>query len=84
MVLELASVINPSKFTHTSTQSAFWGSHIQVAAKIAFWINLDVPNTVTYLNQIPIFEWYVVRCGFQNGCHKYMCLKEIGLFAQNV
>ena len=24
---------------------------------------VDVPNTITYLNWTPTFEWYVVRCG---------------------
>ena len=36
---------------------------------------VDVPNSVTYLNQMPIFEWYVVRCGFKNEHNKKdMCL----------
>ena len=37
----------------------------------------------------PIFECYVVRCGFKNGYHKdnmkvYVFLKEIRLCAQNI
>jgi hypothetical protein len=32
--------------------------------------NIDVPNSVTHLNQIPIFEWCVVRCGSKNGYQK--------------
>ena len=35
-----------------------------------------------FLNQIPIFEWYVVRYGSKNGQQKDMFLKEIGLCAQ--
>ena len=44
---------------------------------------LDMPNNlVTYLNQIPI---YVVWCGSNNGYQKgIMCLKEIGIHAQNM
>jgi hypothetical protein len=33
---------------------------------------IDMLNLVTYLTQTPIFEWYVVRCGFKNIYHKYM------------
>ena len=29
-----------------------------------------MPNPVTYLNQIPIFEWCVFRCGSKNGHQK--------------
>ena len=33
----------------------------------------------------PIFEWQVVKCGCENGHHKgIMCLKEIGVRAQNM
>ena len=39
---------------------------------------------VMYLNWIPIFEWCVDRCGFKNKYKKDMCLKEIGLHAQNL
>ena len=47
------------------------------------WIN--VPNLVSYLNQTPIFEWYVVWCGSKNEYQNYnVCLQEIGLRAQNV
>ena len=45
---------------------------------------VDVLNAATYLNQIHIFEWYVVRCDFENGFQKDICLKEIGLCAQNM
>ena len=38
-----------------------------------------MPNFVIYLNQTPITEWYVVRCGSKKGSQKYMLLKEIGL-----
>ena len=44
----------------------------------------DVPNLVTYLYQTPIFEWYVVRCGSKNRYQNDLCLKEIGLHAQNM
>ena len=42
------------------------------------------PNSVIYLNGTPIFEWWVVRCRIKNEHQKDMCLKEIGLQAQNV
>ena len=42
---------------------------------------VDTPNSVTYLNQTPLFEWYMVRCDFKNNNITYMCLKEIGLYA---
>ena len=43
-----------------------------------------MPNLVTALNWTPIFEWYVIRCGFKNGYQKDMYLIEIGLRAQNM
>jgi hypothetical protein len=47
--------------------------------------NIDVPNSVTHLNQIPIFEWCVVRCGSKNGYQKGIIgLSEIGIRAQNI
>ena len=33
---------------------------------------VDMPNLVTYLNQIPVFAWYVVRCGSKIGYLKDM------------
>lgn len=37
-------------------------------------------NSVTYLNQILIIEWCVVKCGFKNGHQRgVVCLSEIGL-----
>ena len=45
---------------------------------------VDVPNSVVYLNQTSIFEWYMVWCGFKNGYQNDMCLKEIGIHAQNM
>ena len=43
-----------------------------------------MPNLITYLTCTPIFEWYVVWCGYKNEYKKDMCLKEIGLHAQNM
>jgi hypothetical protein len=40
------------------------------------------PNSVTYLNGTPIFEWWVVRCRSKNKYQKDMCLKEARLCAQ--
>ena len=45
--------------------------------------NIDMPKSITnYLNQTPIFEWYVIRCGFRNGYQRDMCIKEINPCAQ--
>ena len=40
--------------------------------------------TLTYLNQTPIFEWYVIRFSSKNKYQKDMCLKESELHAQNM
>ena len=40
---------------------------------------VDMPNSITYLDQTPIFEWYLVRCGSKNRYQKDMCIEEIGL-----
>ena len=47
-------------------------------------IKVDLPNLVTYLDWTPIFEWYVVICDSKNRYETDMCLKEIGLRAQNM
>ena len=36
------------------------------------------------LNQTPIFELNVVRCGFKNAYQNDMCMQDIGLRAQNI
>lgn len=33
---------------------------------------VDVPNSITYLNPTLIFEWYLIRCGSENGYQTYM------------
>ena len=49
----------------------------------AYLCMVSGPNLVTYLNQTPILEWCLVRCGFKNRHHEdIMCLKEIGLCVQ--
>ena len=45
---------------------------------------LDVPNLVTDLNHAPMFEWYVVWCGFKNEYRKGTCARKIGLRVQNM
>ena len=35
-----------------------------------------MPDLVTYLIQIPIFEWYMVRCGSTNGYKKRQVFKR--------
>jgi hypothetical protein len=44
----------------------------------------DVPNLVTYPNQTPMFESYVMKYSSKNECHKDMCLKVIGSCAHNL
>ena len=45
----------------------------------------DVPNSVSYVDRILVFEWYVLRCGSKNRCEKgTMCLKWIGPRAHNM
>lgn len=36
------------------------------------------------LNQTPIFELNVVRCGFKNAYQNDVCIQDIGLRAQNM
>ena len=43
-----------------------------------------MPKSVTCSHRAPIFEWYLVRCCSKNGYIKDVCLKEIGLHAQNM
>jgi hypothetical protein len=44
-----------------------------------------MPNSNMEIIWTPIFEWQVVKCGCENGHHKgIMCLKEIGVRAQNM
>lgn len=41
-----------------------------------------MPNLVTFLDWIPIYECYVVKCRSKNGHRKDMYLKEIGLHTE--
>jgi hypothetical protein len=41
------------------------------------------PNSTTYYNWTPVFEWCLVKCGSKNG-HQKMCLYKIGSCAQNL
>ena len=45
---------------------------------------VDMPNSVSYLNWTPIFEWYVVRWCSKNLYPKDMCLKRLESHAQNM
>jgi hypothetical protein len=42
-----------------------------------YTVKVEVPSSVAYLDQAPIFEWYVVRCGSKNIYHKDMCIKRL-------
>ena len=41
-------------------------------------------NSITHLNGVPIFEWYLVEYGSKNGYPKNMCLKRLELHAQTM
>jgi hypothetical protein len=43
-----------------------------------------VLKLVTFLYQTPAFEWYVVRFDYKNGYRIDICLKEIGVRAENM
>lgn len=43
-----------------------------------------MPNLVTHLKRTLMFKWCKIRCGFKNGQHIAVCLKEIGLQACNL
>jgi hypothetical protein len=45
---------------------------------------VDAHDLVTYFIPTPIFEWYVVECGYKNKYTNDTCLKEIGLRAKNM
>ena len=45
---------------------------------------IDVRNLVNYLNWAPIFNWYLIRCGFKNRYKNDICSKEVILHAQNM
>ena len=45
---------------------------------------VNVPNSVTFLDRFPIFEWCVIRCRSKKEHQNNMCLKEIRLHAQNL
>ena len=45
---------------------------------------VDVPKSKLTIIWTLIFEGHVVRCGSKNQHPSHMCLKEIGLCAQNM
>lgn len=45
---------------------------------------VDVPNSTTYANRAPYFEWCVVRYGSKNRHQNFMCLEEIAIRGQYV
>jgi hypothetical protein len=44
----------------------------------------DMPNLITYLNYTPIFEWYIVKCGSNNGYRTNMCWIIIWIHANKL
>jgi hypothetical protein len=51
------------------------------AAHQNFQYKISRPNSITYLNQTPLFEWCVIRCESKDGHQKDMCSEEIELHA---
>ena len=58
----------------TSSQHQWWPNahmcimiyvHVDVSC-VGVGVKIDVPNSVTYFNWTPIFEWYVVGRGSKN------------------
>ena len=43
-----------------------------------------MPNPVTYLNQAPKFEWFVIKCGSKEQIPKTQSFKKIRLHAQHM
>ena len=55
------------------------------STRLYLYVNkVELTNFVPSLNQPPIYEWYVVRCGSNNKYQKYTCLKEIRVCAENM
>jgi hypothetical protein len=49
------------------------------------YLQVSVPTFNTTIIWTPLFEWYVVTCGSKGGHQKdIICVKEIGLRAQNM
>ena len=65
----------------TSLRVRIWYTTSDHALKVS---EVDMSNLVPSLNQAPIFEWYVVKCGSKNGYQNYSCLKDIILGAPNI
>ena len=72
--------------THMQDLDTKWESPFHVCGhRFSVGVKVDMPNSVTYLNRTPIFEWYVDWCGSRNRCQKdNMYLQEIGLHAQKM
>jgi hypothetical protein len=53
-----------------------------LSLSLSIMYKVDVPNSNTTIIEIPLFEWYVIRCGSKNGHQKDLCFEEeIGLHA---
>lgn len=64
-------------------KSKLW---VKLVARHFSYTMLDVHNLVTYVNQTPVFEWYiyVVGCSFKNQNPKEMWFKEVGVHVEYV
>ena len=63
-------VMNMRMSTLIMNKAIIWVSSMRKVAKVY------VPNLVTHLNQIPIFEWYVGWCGSENEYQKKNVFKR--------
>ena len=43
-----------------------------------------MPNSITGRARTHIIEWYIFRCGSENGDYKDIYLKEMGMHVQNM
>jgi hypothetical protein len=67
-----------------NSQRQNYGKHSRTVISLSLQCKVDVPNSITYLNQTPIFEWHVIRCDSNNISKKTRDWKESGLCAQNL
>ena len=87
MKLQNAPVLSPcfiiifllrwvSSFSNWKKNCETWRSNFELHLSRSL-IKVDNPYLVAFLIRAPIFEWYVVWCGYKNGYQKgIMCLKE--------
>jgi hypothetical protein len=65
--LNISAYIKTTRVYEKTHQECPDGIGIYMGDKTWRKYKVDVSNSVTYLNWTPIFEWYLVWCGSQNG-----------------